>query len=487
MPTGNSAPVPAHIPAPDGLELDEAHMRHLVSTVMDRLMPILADLPTQPVHQPELAGADELQALIEPVPEQASNLDDLLKRLFSDCLPSSLNATSPGFMGYVPGGGLFHAAVADLLADTLNRYVGVSAVAGGFAQLEANVLRWFCQFMGLPQTAAGFLTSGGSLANWSAVVVARHHQLGEEFSRGTLYTSDQAHHCVAKAAKLAGIPSSNLRVLPCDEKQRLSLPHLQEAVTADRASGFTPFMLVVSAGTTNTGAVDPLDVCAEFAAEQGLWLHVDAAYGGFFRLTERGERGLHGIERADSIALDPHKTLFLPYGTGALLVREAAHLKAAHASTADYLPAASAHEDVWDFGDVSPELTRPFRGLRVWLPLRLHGVGVFREYLNEKLDLAAWLAQELSEIPQLELIAPPQLSILAFAVRTPAGQSDAVRNEVTEALLRAVNARQRVMLTGTSVGGRFVIRVAIVSFRTHQVRIHMLLEDIKLGLRELGL
>jgi len=476
-----------HIAAPQALELDEAHMRQLVAEVMERLMAMLAELPAAPLHQPELADERYLQGLVEPVPESGAVFSDLLEHLFNECLPPSLNATSPGFMGYVPGGGLFHAAVADLLADTMNRYVGVNAVAGGFAQLEANVLRWFCEFMGLPQTAAGFLTSGGSLANWSAVVVAREQQLGEDFSRATVYTSDQAHHCVAKAVKLAGLGTASLRVIPCDSEYRLSMRHLREAVTADRAAGLRPFLLVASAGTTNTGAVDPLAACADFAAAEGLWLHVDAAYGGFFRLTGRGEQVLAGIERADSVALDPHKTLFLPYGTGALLVRQATHLKAAHASSADYLPAASEHQDIWDFADLSPELTRPYRGLRVWLPLKLHGVDVFREYLDEKLDLAQWLCAQLANIPQLEVIAPPQLSILAFAVRAAADEDVAARNRRTEALLHAINARQRVMLTGTMLKGLFVIRVAIVSFRTHQTRVEMLLEDLQLGLEALSL
>lgn len=457
-------------------------MRQLVNETMQRLMSMLAELPTAPLHHPELADEAYMQALIEAVPETGSDFSALLDHLFSECLPPSLNATSPGFMGYVPGGGLFHAAVADLLADTVNRYVGVSAVAGGFAQLEANVLRWFCEIMGFPQTAAGFLTSGGSLANWSAVVVAREQRLGEDFSRGTLYTSAQAHLCVAKAARLAGFPHANLRVLPCDSDHRLSMLHLHQAVAADRAAGLQPFMLVVSAGTTSTGAVDPLAACAEFAAAEDMWLHADAAYGGLFRMTARGEQVLRGIERADSIALDPHKTLFLPYGTGALLVRQAAHLKAAHASSADYLPAASEAQEVWDFADLSPELTRPFRGLRVWLPLKLHGLSVFRDYLNEKLDLARWLAAELEHVPEITLIAPPQLSILAFAVRAVGGEDVSARNAKTEALLRAINARQRVMLTGTMLEGLFVIRVAIVSFRTHQAHLEMLLEDLQLGL-----
>ncbi len=471
--------------APGALELDEADMRELVDAVMARLMQFIEALPEAPLHRPELADEAYFARLIEPPPERGRPLAELLERVFAECLPPSLNATAPGFMGYVPGGGLFHAAVADLLADTLNRYVGVSAVAGGFAQLEANVLRWFCEFMGLPGSAAGFLTSGGSLANWSAVVVAREHMLGEDFSDGVIYTSDQAHHCVAKAARLAGIKQANVRVLPSDNAYRLSPEAVQQAVHTDRQRGLRPFMLVASAGTTNTGAVDPLAACAQLAAHERLWLHVDAAYGGFFRLTDRGRQALDGIELADSIVLDPHKTLFLPYGTGALLVREARHLKAAHASSAAYLPAASEQPQVWDFADMSPELTRPSRGLRVWLPLQLHGVATFRQYLDEKLSLAAWLAGELEAMAQIEVVAAPELSILAFAVAADMASDVAHRNHQTQALLQYINARQRVLLTATELRGLLVIRVAIVAYRTHRAQVEALLEDLTLGLEAL--
>ena len=406
-------------------------------------------------------------------------LNDLLADLFGEYPPTSLDATSPGFMGYVPGGGIFHAAVADLIADTLNRYVGVSAVGGAYVQIESNVVCWFCEFMGLPQGSGGYLTSGGSLANWGAVIAAREKHLGEDLSRGVIYVSDQTHHCVAKAAKLAGIRSANVRVLPCDADFELSPERVLAAVEGDLGRGLTPFMLVASAGTTNTGAVDPLAPLADAARDAGLWFHVDGAYGGFFNLTQRGRAALNGIERADSIALYPHKTLFLPYGTGALLVRRQHDLHAAHASQADYLPPPSDAESVVDFSDLSPELTRPFRGLRVWLPLKMHGVGVFRDYLDEKLDLARQLCAALHAMPQIEVLAEPVLSILAFACRA---ETEADANRRSRAVIAAINARGRVMLTGTMLGGRFAIRVAVVSYRTHEEQIGFLLEDLAAAL-----
>ncbi|HEY5611153.1 MAG TPA: pyridoxal-dependent decarboxylase, partial [Thermoanaerobaculia bacterium] len=244
----------------------------------------------------------------------------------------------------------------------------------------------------------------------------------------------------------------------------------------DRRDGFTPFFIAASAGTTSTGAVDDLEVIGEIARRESIWLHVDGAYGAFFMLTEEGRRVMRGIERADSIVLDPHKTLFLPYGTGALLVRDAATLRRAHSHHAEYLPEMQRDEDLVDFCEISPELSRDFRGLRVWLPLKMFGIEPFREQLEEKLALTRWATEELRKIEGVEIVAEPQLSIVAF------------RHETLDnrALLDRINARQRVMLTGTVLDGEFVLRICVVSFRTHRDRVAMAIEDIRGAIAELS-
>jgi len=467
------------------LDLSEDAMRTMVAASMDRIETFISTLPEQAVDRSAEADPQYVRSLKEPIPESGGDFEQLLDTVFQDLAPLSLNPASPGFMGYVPGGGIFHAALADLISNTLNRYTGVAGVAPTLNQLEANVVRWFCQIMGYPAEARGFLTSGGSLANWSGLVTARYAKLGEDFARGTIYTSDQTHHCVAKAARLAGFPAANVRVLPADAAYRLDPALVRDAIRTDRARGLLPAILVASAGTTNSGAIDPLPELASLAQEENLWLHVDAAYGGFFRLTERGKKALVGIELADSLVLDPHKTLFLPYGTGALLVRDGSMLKAVHSSRADYMPAMQEDGELMDFCELSPELTRPFRGLRVWLPFKLHGVGVFRRYLDEKLDLARWIEAEVGKIPQLEILAPAALSILAFAVRDK-GQSLAERNNATRALMKCINDKQRVNLTGTLLREVFVIRIAVLAFRLHQDRMNMLLEDLQGALAAMG-
>jgi len=267
---------------------------------------------------------------------------------------------------------------------------------------------------------------------------------------------------VIKAARLAGFPAAAVRVVPDDGAQRMDVAALRALVEGDRRAGKAPFCVVANAGTTNTGAIDPLGAVAELCARERLWLHVDGAYGAAFQLTARGRDRLRGIEHADSITLDPHKGLFLPFGTGCLLVRDPATLRAAHSGDdAHYLQDIDA-ADLPDFADLGPELTRPFRGLPLWLPLHLHGVAAFRAALDEKLDLAEWTYAALSAEPALHLYGAPELTTVAFRCAD---------DDATAELLRRVNAEQRVRLSSTRIDGRFVGRVTVLSHRTDRARV----------------
>ena len=464
------------------LELPPDEMRALVGAALDRIVAHVESLPRQPMS--DKRGAFELaHSLVEPLPEAGSPVSELLDLIFDRAVKLTNNTASPGYLAYVPGGGLFHAAVADLIADSINRYTSVFESAPALAQLEANVVAWFCQIAGYPPEARGTLTSGGSLANWTALVTARRDRLPENFLNGVLYASDQAHYSVAKGAILAGFPVANVRSVPTDALFRLRPDALEAMIEEDRARGLTPFLVVASAGTTNTGAIDPLPELADLAARHGLWLHVDAAYGGFFLLTEKGKQLLRGIERADSIVLDPHKGLFLPYGTGAVLVRDGQALRRAHSLTADYMPGFQDDPGRVDFSQYSPELSRPFRGLRVWLPFKMAGAGAFRAQLEEKLELARWAADRLREMEGIEMLAEPQLSLLAFRL-VPAGVPEEDLDALNQRFIERINDRQRVFLTGTRLRGRFALRICVLSFRTHRDRMEQALEDIEAARRE---
>jgi aromatic-L-amino-acid/L-tryptophan decarboxylase len=467
------------------LELSADEMRGLVLAALDRIVKHIETLPAQPANRGR-GGTRLARTLAEPMPEDGTPVHQLLDLLFRKAVPRSINTAGPGYLAYIPGGGLFASAVADLIADSVNRFTGLYVASPALVQLEMNVLGWFRDIAGLPATARGVLTSGGSMANLIALVTARRERLPESFLSGSLYVSDQTHHSVAKSALFAGFPAANVRAVPTDDRFRIRLDLLEEMIAGDRRRGLVPFLVVGNAGTTNCGAIDPLPELADLAQRHGLWFHVDGAYGGFFRLTERGRHALAGLERSDSVVLDPHKSLFLPYGTGALLVRDGAALKRAHTLpvAADYLPPVADDPALADFCDLSPELTRPFRGLRVWLPVRMHGIGAFREALDEKLDLARWAAEELRTIPGIELLAHPELSLLAFRLVPPGVTDGEALNRRNRQLLERINARKRVFLTGTQLHGRFALRLCILSFRTHHDRVAMALEDLRAALAE---
>jgi aromatic-L-amino-acid decarboxylase len=458
-------------------------MRALVARAMDRIVAYVESLPTQPASDPEGLAA-LARSLAAPIPEAAVPVDDLLSIVFDRAATKGHNGASPGFMAYIPGGGVFASAVADLMADTVNRYTGVWEAAPGLVQLETNVIRWFCDLVGYPPTAGGILTSGGSLAHFSAVVAARRERLPEDFLAGTFYASEEAHHSIRKAAMLAGFPLDRVRSVPVDERFSVRVDAMRAAVRADRAKGLRPLMVVANAGSTNTGAVDDLVALADLAAEEGLWFHVDAAYGGFFVLTDRGRATLRGIERADSIVLDPHKSLFLPYGVGSLLVRDAAALRRAHSVSGEYMPPMQQAPEFAEFAEMSPELSRDFRGLRVWLPLNLYGAAAFRRALDEKLDLALEAAEGLRRIPGLEIVAEPQLSLVAFRM-TRRGADGPRLDALNRELLRRVNAGGRVYLSGTTLKQGFVLRICVLSFRTHRDRVQQALEDVAAAAAEL--
>ncbi len=454
------------------LELSGADLREILQEVASRLASFVDSIPE--LVTPSLEDAEQwVPGLREPLPEQGTPLTSLLDQLFGPVnqmdglVHKSFNTTGPGYLAYIPGGGILHAAVADLIADTVNRYVGLWLPAPGLVQLEANVIRWFCAVAGYPSGSLGVLTTGGSQANLFSAIMARSERLGEELGSGVAYVSDQVHHSVEKALVLAGIRRSNVRRVPSDDLFRMSLDDLREMISTDRESGRVPFLVVGSGGTTNTGAVDSLDELARIARDEGLWFHVDAAYGGFFTLTDRGRQALRGIEKSDSVTLDPHKGLFLPYGTGLLLVREAAAMRRTFSSDASYLPAIQHDDDRIDFCEISPELSRDFRGLRVWLPIKMAGIDPFRRCLDEKLDLADWAADRLRSIPGIRIVAEPQLSTVAFRLDPP-GCTVEETNDLNRILLEEVNRAGRIFISGTMLRERFTLRFCVLSFRTHR-------------------
>ena len=455
--------------------------REQTDALLDEVGGLVAQLVTTAAER-EVLGlprGEELTAhlLEQRPPEEPGELVDTLEQVRS-VLATGIDNAAGGELAYIPGSGLLTAALGDLVAAVANRYTGMSGFTPAAVALEQGVLRWLTEAFELPERSQGLLLSGGSNANLTAIVAAREKHAGQRADLATVYVGEHAHASVRKAARIAGVTGAHVRVCSSADGLRLDPESVRLAIKQDVADGLRPIAIIGAAGTTNTGAVDPLPQLADLAAQTGIWFHVDAAYGGFFQLTERGRERLSGIERADSITLDPHKSLFLPFGTGALLVRERDDLAHAFAETADYLRDHSDDLDALpDFSSITPELTREWRGLRLWFPLQLHGVAAFRDALDRALDLAEHAWRVLDEDPYIEAPAAPDLSIVTF--RVPGGDA------AQDAVLRRVNADGRVRLSSTVVGDQVVLRLAVLSHRTTAKTIAVALELIRDAVRHL--
>jgi aromatic-L-amino-acid/L-tryptophan decarboxylase len=431
-------------------------------------------------------GSELVARLAEPPPRVGIGFDQALAR-FREGLGSGFELTSPGFMGYVPGGGQVVAAMGALLASVTNPFIAHAHASPTMVAVEDSVIAWLCEEFGLPVgRASGIFTSGGSISALTAIVAARASRLPEDFSHHTIYVSADTHRSATKAARAAGFADAAVRVLPVDSSRRCDVGALRTEIERDLRRGWKPFMVVATAGSTDTGAIDPLADIADVAARHGIWMHVDGCYGGLFHLTDRGRRRMAGIEAADSIAVDPHKAFSIPAGCGCLLVRERDTLRAAFSDSHEHCYLRDTPEDdgMIDYADHSLELTRPFGGLQLWLPLQTFGVEAFRGHLDEKLDLARELADVISDCPQLELPWPVDLSVVAFRPRADRFGGAAEADRAAAEILQTVNRSGRVLISSTEIDARLVLRACILTHRTHRDQV---LEAAALIVRAAGL
>ncbi|NQX98332.1 MAG: aminotransferase class V-fold PLP-dependent enzyme [Flavobacteriales bacterium] len=403
------------------------------------------------------------------------SLKELLEIYTSEVLEKGLNAASGGHLGYIPGGGIYTAALGDLLASVTNEYAGMYFGSPGAVTMENELLDWMKGIFNFPKEAVGNLTSGGSIANLIALTAARdkHKIKNERITKSVIYLSPQIHHCIHKAIRIIGLEDVQVRLLALDEFSKIDVKKLEETIQKDIEKGFTPFMVISSAGTTDTGAVDPLEEVGIIAKKNKMWYHIDGAYGGFFILSESVKHLFKGIEMADSLVIDPHKGLFLPYGLGAVLIKDKEAVFHSHHYTANYMQDAVTNTQI-NPADVSPELTKHFRGVRMWLPLHLHGLEPFVACLDEKLLLTTYFRNKLSDIG-FELGAEPDLTVSYFWYPSK-GVNE---NEYNEKLMELIHNDGRVFLSSTKIDGKFVMRMAILSFRTKQVTIDKAVEMIK--------
>ena len=422
----------------------------------------IAKLPERPVYVPPGDRDRTLEAMaISGLP---GSLEDALGVVAEHVDGVGHNIGSAEFLAYVPSGGLYESALADYLAAVSNRYAGVGFASPGSARMEQVLIRWLADLIGYPPEANGDLTSGGSIAALSAVIAARenHALKSADVPHAVVYCTTQMHHTFHKALRIAGLGECIVRNVATDESNRMQVAQLAEHVRADRVAGLRPWLIAASAGSTDVGAVDPLGAIADVAEEEALWFHVDAAYGGAFAICAEGRRRLAGIERSDSLILDPHKGFFLPCGLGAVLVRDGKQLYDAYHARGSYMQD-MANDTERSPCDWSPELTRPFRALRLWLPLKIYGSEPFAAALEEKLLLAEYFYEQISNTPGIEMGPRPDLSVVTF--RLVEASRDA--EDLNRRLFETISADGRIYLNTTTINGVYTIRVAILGHITH--------------------
>jgi aromatic-L-amino-acid/L-tryptophan decarboxylase len=451
--------------AHDRLALDEEAMRRAGYHAVDLLVGLLTDIGDRPALT--RATPAQMQARLGgPPPAAPSPVEAVLDRLARDVLPFASRPDHPRYFAFVPTSGTWPGALGDLIASALNIYAGAWMESAGPSQVELEVVRWFADWIGYPESAAGVLVSGGSAANLTALACAREARLGAMSADAVAYVSAQAHSSVARAARVLGFRPEQVRILPVDDGFRMLPDILAQAIAADRASGLRPLLVSASAGATNTGTIDDLDAIADVCEDAKVWLHVDAAYGGFAALTDRGKGWLRGVERADSVTLDPHKWFYQSFECGCLLVRDGQLLRAAFAIEPDYLHDAGASDGEVNFSDLGMQLSRATRALKVWLSVHTFGLDAFRATIDDCLDLAADAERRIREHPELELLNPACLGIVCFR-RRPTGMDDEDDLDAVNAqLVAAYAASGHGLVSSTRLRGCYAIRLCVLNHTT---------------------
>ena len=466
---------PLRVTERPSLDPDAETMRRLGYELVDRVVSHLTGLSDQRVGQ--RGSHAELTALVdEPLPEAAYGLENCIEFFFERVVPRMTRVNHPRFHAYIPSPSSYAGMLGEMLAAGTNPFVGSWLGGSTVSALELTVLRWIAEMLGYESQAAGILTSGGSMANLVGLAAARARFSPDAQLRGTILVSSEGHASVNKAAAVLGFPPEAIQTVPVDERFRMIPDELERAIANTRIAGRLPFFAAANGGTTNTGAVDPLAKIADICASRGLWFHVDAAYGGFAAITPSGRRLLDGMERADSLTLDPHKWLYCPMGIGCALVRHSKWLERAFATGGDYLQDLPADEV--NFLDRGPELSRPARVLSVWLLIRSAGREALASQIGEDLRLAQLAALLLREDERLD-VNDPELSIVTFRHRCRDGETESQRAARDSALMEATLEDGELMLSTTILERQHTLRFVVMNHRTTEADVRRSVRRIR--------
>ncbi|MEM1248344.1 MAG: aminotransferase class V-fold PLP-dependent enzyme [Acidobacteriota bacterium] len=449
-----------------GLDPSPEEMRRWGYRLVDLLVDDLSSLGEQRVARAH--APNDFSQLDEPMPLSEQPFDECLDFLEAHVMPGLTRVHHPRFHAYLPCSGTYVGALGNFLASGLNSFVGSWLGGGSMAHLELVVVRWLAEAIGYPTEGSGLLTSGGSMANLIGLGAGREF-LGGDPQRIIVYLSAQAHASCAKAAQTLGVPAQNLRTIDCDDSFRLRTDLLEQAILEDQVDGSTRAIVCANAGTTNTGAIDPLHAIADLCESHGAWLHVDGAYGAFAAAHPELRPLFQGLERADSVALDPHKWLYSPMGTGCIVFRRPGDAERAFAATGDYLRDTQ-KAGVVNFFDRGIELSRPARAVGVWLLIRSCGMERLRQEILEDVRLARLAEELLASVPQFEIVEPAQLSVVAF--RFTGHRSSEKAQELMDATLR----EGEIMVSTTELRGETVVRFVVMNHRTTEEQVRRSVE-----------
>jgi glutamate/tyrosine decarboxylase-like PLP-dependent enzyme len=454
--------------------MDVEAMRRTGYAAVDALADRLADPEADRVLR-HASPAQMRARLGGPAPEEGAGLDAVLDRVLADVLPYAARTNHPGYLAFIPYFTTWPAAVAELIATAANVSPWAWMESPAATQIELEVIDWFRSWLGMPEGTAGVLVSGGSAANLTALLVARE-AAGGPAQDSVVYVSDQGHSSLARTARAMGLRPHQVRVLPTDDHWRLRPETVAAAAGADRDAGRVPIAVCASAGSTSTGAVDPLAGLADVCAAEELWLHVDAAYGGFAALTPKGRGLLAGIERADSVTLDPHKWLFQPFECGGVLIREGARLGRTFTIHPDYLEATGTHgTGEVNLGDWGLQLSRGFHALKVWMSVQAFGVTAFRAAIERNMELATYAEELVRDNEALTLMAPASLGMVCFRREWP-GCDEAETERRGIALADALERSGDAFVSTTRLAGRHAIRLCILNPTSSERHVRRVIE-----------
>jgi aromatic-L-amino-acid/L-tryptophan decarboxylase len=450
------------------LDLSPEQMRQLGYRIVDIIADHFSKLPSKPVGR-KGDPAVLRPALQAPPPDDPIPANEILDRLEREIFSNILNVCHPRFFAFVPIPSNYVSVMADALASGFTVFNGSWLGGSAAAALELAVIDWFRNWCGFPESAGGLFVSGGSMANLTALAAARHTKLDDRTHAAVIYYSDQTHSSIDRALRVIGFLPEQIRRIPSDANFRLPLAPLKQHVHQDRAAGLRPFAVIANAGTTNTGAIDPLREIAAFCHEQNLWMHIDGAYGAAAVICDRGKRLLDGIELADSLSFDPHKWLFQPIECGCVLLRDAAILKSTYRIMPEYL--ADVHRNAVEVNpcDYGIQLTRGFRALKVWMSMQYFGLDAFRAAIERGFALAELSEHKLHSMPDWEVVSPAHMAIVCFARR---GADESFYERIHNAML----ADGFALATSTVLNGRTVLRLCTINPRTTEADVEQTLD-----------